>query len=240
MVATVPPSFFPVSFLFDFRRLPNNLDLERTNKRTLQMLHLWLHLKSDDWVKWRQAHERRGSSGAAGAPVVAGAEAAAVAAVAAAAAGTATTSPSPSAATHTPVPAGTPSAPQAQGTAASDATTPTPPRKTSFSGPSRGGRSGGVVKAGKRDTPSKGRAGGVSSRGAGGEERGGAAPAGVVPVAAAAVTAASSSGTGTGTGRNSGKCVRYRLEGEHDRFLADWEGPARKALKVRVCWACCE
>lgn len=29
------------------------------------------------------------------------------------------------------------------------------------------------------------------------------------------------------------KWIRYRLEGEHDRFLADWEAPARKALQVR-------
>lgn len=27
-----------------------------------QMLHLWLHLKSDTWAKWRQAHDRRGAT----------------------------------------------------------------------------------------------------------------------------------------------------------------------------------
>ncbi|CAN0553552.1 unnamed protein product, partial [Ectocarpus sp. 12 AP-2014] len=30
------------------------------------------------------------------------------------------------------------------------------------------------------------------------------------------------------------KRVRYRLDGEHDRVLANWEEPARKALQVRL------
>lgn len=41
-----------------------------------------------------------------------------------------------------------------------------------------------------------------------------------------------SGGGGKRGGGGSGKVVRYRLEGEQDRCLADWRAPARKALQV--------
>ncbi|CAN0553545.1 unnamed protein product, partial [Ectocarpus sp. 12 AP-2014] len=43
-------------------RLEPGGEVETTyGKAAVEMLHLWLHLKSDNWVRWRETQDRRGA-----------------------------------------------------------------------------------------------------------------------------------------------------------------------------------
>lgn len=176
------------------RRFSTLLDVD---PKTQQMLHLWLHLKSDNWVRWREVQDQRG-----------------VGITAAAAGGGAT----PNAAELAPAGARTnaPGANRKQQPGGGGGGGARLSRRNSGHGASRGtarsqqdgGGAAAASSSGKNGGISKTRSGGSSSAGRG---EGGAAGAGGIKA----------------------KRVRYRLDGDHDRVLADWEGPARKALQVR-------
>lgn len=113
----------------------------------MQMLHLWLHLKSDTWAKWREEQDRMGAGG----NVVGGQS-------------------------HDP-------------------------RKVSGS-------------TGRSRANSSVRGGGGGATAGKGGKRGSSLP------------------------WNVGKVVRYRLEGEQDRALANWREPARRAVQVLFFQSC--
>lgn len=160
------------------------------------MLNLWLYLKSESWVKWRDAQIRGVSAGnnATGSNV------------------------------------------GANGRGGGISTTSVPssysvPRNDYFSSSNSGGgglcgvpkvfNAGGVFSAGSerkspggRNSGRRSATGKSSGRARGREGRGGAASASSRVIRQ--------------------RHVRYRLEGDQDRYLVDWEEPARRALKVSI------
>ena len=214
------------------------------------MLHLWLHLKSDIWIKWRDAQGGRGrgrggsKSGRNGGVASGG--------------GTTTSAVSSTPAFVHNVPPAAYSLPPPPSNAYQE-----PLQNKSSAG---GGSGGGLGLSTDAGIFSAGGAGAVSGAGSGAGDSRPAAPArkltgrvrsrqgtavaksGKGAASAGSGTAAAGgagaskgrgalsyggrAGGGTAAGPNRVKCVRYRLEGEQDRYLADWEAPARRALQV--------
>lgn len=175
------------------------------------MLHLWLHLKSDDWVRWREGQDRRGvgdpaAAGSAASAAAAAAESTPNATRAASAGSGASTSGSSSATAHIPAR----KSPNLESTHAATGS------QHDVGSQHNGAAAAAAVAAipSKNSVSPKTKSGGCSRwKGAETGSDGG------VPESAGS--------------RSKIKRVRYRLDGEHDRILADWEEPARKALQVR-------
>lgn len=189
-----------------------------------QMLHLWLHLKSDNWVRWRETQDRRGAvdPSTAAAAAAASPDAARSSSAAAGGGGGGENRDVASAAAVTRgLGNNAPGAPLPRRVGGGGARTPARRASSVTRGGTRSRGSSGAAgsKSGKNSGVSSKQKAGFSTgeKGAGSEGEGGEGPA------------AGGASVATRTKR-----VRYRLDGEHDRVLANWEEPARKALQVRL------